>query len=138
MNRRDYGRIGEESAALYLKSNGYSITGKNIHIGHDEIDIIAENEEYLVFVEVKTRRQYPDTVTEYGTPASAVDEKKQLSLVRAAERYSAEHLTDKIPRIDVIEIYADPVSEQYKVLDIRHFENAVQRRGRFSRAPRRK
>ena len=138
MNTREYGRLGENSAAEMLSSKGYTVTGRNVQVGHDEIDVLAENDSYLVFAEVKTRRQIPDTASPFGTPASAVDEKKQNNLVRAAENYIAAHPTEKIPRIDVIEVYADPRCKEYRVLDIRHFENAVMKRGRFSRNPRRK
>ena len=136
MNRHETGRIGEKSAVLYLEEHGYTVIGTNVRVGHDEIDIIAENDEYTVFAEVKTRRQYPDTVTEFGTPASAVDEKKQANIIRAVERYLEDNPTEKTPRIDIIEIYTDPDSLRYKVLDIRHLENAVQKRGKFSRNPR--
>lgn len=136
MNTREYGRIGEESAALFLEKNGYKVIGKNVHIGHDEIDIIAENENFLVFVEVKTRRQKPDASNKFGSPASAVDEDKQSNLIRAAEKYILDKPTDKMMRIDVIEVYADPDSEAYKVLNINHIENAVTKRGKFSRSPR--
>lgn len=138
MNTREYGRLGEDSAAKYLESRGYRIIGKNVQVGHDEIDILAEGGEYLVFAEVKTRRQFPDGNPAYGIPASAVDERKQSNLIRAAETYISSHESDKSPRIDVIEVYADPSCEEYRVLDIRHYENAVQKRGKFSRSPRRR
>lgn len=133
MDNRSFGRIGEGSAALYLESKGYHIIGKNIYVGHAEIDIIAEDNDYLVFAEVKTRRQYPDAPSPYGTPAEAVDSRKQKLLTTAAEQYFTEHQTDKIPRIDVIEVYVSPTSNEYKVLEIRHFQNAVRKKGKFSR-----
>ena len=138
MNTREYGRLGEKSAAEYLESKGYTIVGMNVQVGHDEIDIIAENSEYIVFAEVKTRRQKPDGNPIFGTPASAVDETKQNNLIRAAEKYILLHEIEKSPRIDVIEVYADPTLTEYKVLEIRHYENAVTKRGKFSRNPRRK
>ena len=138
MNTRGYGRVGEESAALYLISHGYHIIEKNVYIGRDEIDIIAENDENTVFVEVKTRRQIPDSETKYGTPASAVDVTKQNNIIRAVDGYMRDNPAAKPPRIDVIEVFADPASDIYRVLLIRHHENAVTRRGKFSRAPRRK
>ena len=133
MNTRDLGRFGEDSAALYLTEHGYHIIGKNVYIGHEEIDIIAENDLYIAFVEVKTRRQTPDTPSVYGTPAEAVDQSKQRHLINAAKTYILENPTEKFSRIDVIEVYANPNAGEYKVLEIRHFENAVKNKGKFSR-----
>lgn len=133
MDKRSFGRIGEESAALYLERLGYHIIGRNVYVGHAEIDIIAENDDYIIFAEVKTRRQYPDVPSPYGTPAEAVDSKKQKLLTAAADRYILEHSSDKIPRIDVLEVYVSPASENYRVIEIRHFPNAVRKTGKFSR-----
>lgn len=137
MKNCDIGLAGEESAALYLEKKGYRIIGKRVCIGHSEVDIIAENEEYTVFVEVKTRRVYPAQTDFYSAPAAAVDSKKQAYLTRAAEEYLTEHCVtehndERFFRIDVIEVYADPKSESYRVLDIVHTENAVKKRGKFS------
>lgn len=136
MNTREYGRLGEESAARFLESEGYDIVGRNIYVSHDEIDVVAENDSFVVFAEVKTRRQFPDKNTDFGTPASAVNVLKQSNLIRSAEQYLLEHPTNKSPRIDVIEVYTDPSVDTYKVLEIRHIENAVTKRGKFSRKPR--
>jgi len=133
MDTQTLGRLGEETAARLLISRGYRILHRNLRIGHAEIDIAAENGGYLVFAEVKTRRQIPGSPSPFGTPAEAVDVRKQAMLVRAAEAYLAEHAPDKFFRIDVIEVYADPHSADYRVLDIRHFENAVRKNGKFSR-----
>ena len=57
MNTLDVGRFGEDSAAIFLKKNGYRIVERNIHVSHNEIDIIARDKNYLVFVEVKTLRR---------------------------------------------------------------------------------
>lgn len=138
MNTREYGLLGETSAAEYLEAHGYKVIGRNVHVGHDEIDILAEGDGFLVLAEVKTRRQFMDTRSPFGTPASAVNEEKQNNMIRALTGYLAAHETALQPRIDVIEVYADPSSEEYKVLDIRHYENAVKRRGKFSRNPRKK
>ena len=134
MNNRVYGRIGEESAALYLEERGWHILEKNRYVGHDEIDLIAENDTTLLFVEVKTRRQTPGLPDRYGKPASAVNDRKRACLIRAADGYLREHPTEKTVRFDVIEIYADPHGDTYRVLDIRQYENAVRKSGKFSYA----
>lgn len=133
MDTKTLGISGETTAAAYLKSRGFRILHRNLHIGHAEIDLVAENDIFLVFAEVKTRRQIPGSSAPFGTPAEAVDAKKQAILVRAAEAYLAEHAPDKFFRIDVIEVYADPKVPDYRVLDVRHFENAVRKTGKFSR-----
>lgn len=133
MNTREFGQMGENSAAEYLESKGYHILERNLYIGHKEVDIIAENDKYLVFIEVKTRRQLPDSEAIFGTPATAVDAKKKQNLVSAAEDYIKKNGCDKIPRIDVIEVFIHPFSEEYKVLDMRHYENTVRKSGKFSR-----
>ena len=135
MNKRSIGHLGEESAALYLESCGYWILGRNVYIGRREIDLIAENDTALVFVEVKMRRAYPDTPDCYGVPADRVDARKQQNLIAAADAYLQSYGGNKAPRIDVIEVYADPASPVYRVLDIRHYENAVRKAGKFSRRP---
>ena len=127
------GRLGEDTAADLLISRGFRILHRNFRIGHAEIDLVAENDGFLVFAEVKTRRQMPGHPSPFGTPAKAVDAKKQSVLVRAAEAYLAEHAPDKFFRIDVIEVYADPHTPEYRVLDVRHFGNAVRKHGKFSR-----
>ncbi len=133
MDKKTLGNLGENSAAEYLIRKGYHIIGRNVYIGHAEIDIIAENEHNIVFAEVKTRRQYPDKFNIFPRPADAVDEHKRACLIRAVEGYSRENKSDKSPRIDIIEVYADPASESYAVLDILHFEGAVKKIGKFSR-----
>lgn len=142
LDGKSLGRCGENHAALYLLEKGYRIIGRNVRVGHAEIDIIAENDEYIVFAEVKTRRS-----DSFGTPASAVDGRKSELLIKAAEGYmegmpplspmpSATPLSPegvKVPRIDVIEVYADEYSDGYKVISINHIENAVRKKSKFSR-----
>ena len=126
--KKALGARGEEIACNHLESQGYRVTGRNVRGGHDEIDIIAENGDLLLFVEVKTRRQAPDVKNIYGRPASAVDREKRQNLMSAVRRYLHENRKETEafqPRIDIIEVYVDPSEKAYKVLDIRHFPNAV-------------
>ncbi|MBR4204295.1 MAG: YraN family protein [Clostridia bacterium] len=132
MNQHELGRIGENSAALWLEERGWEILARNLRLGHDEIDILARKDGILCFAEVKTRRQIPGAPSPFGEPADAVNAKKQASLVRAAGAYLAAHPGDETPRIDVIEVYADPYSDVYRLLEIRVYENAVRRTGKFS------
>ena len=128
MSTKSLGNMGEESAALYLQKNGYTILGRNVYVGHYEIDIIACNDTHLVFAEVKTRRARPGERTPYGRPADAVTTQKQICLVNAVRQYRrtiCNEYASLTPNIDVIEVYADPTAKNYHVLEIRHFKNAV-------------
>ena len=110
MKSYDLGIAGEESAAIYLEKHGYEIISRRTRIGHSEIDITARDtrDGTVVFVEVKTRRMNPSGAGFYSTAGSAVDEKKQAYLVRAAEEYMR------------------------RTLDIVHTENSVRKQGKFS------
>lgn len=134
MDTKTLGRLGEDAAARYLEAHGFHVTARNLHIGHAEIDLIAENDGFLLFVEVKTRRQVPGFSGVYGVPAAAVGPKKQAILTAAAENYLREHESTKTPRIDVIEVYADPNAGGFRTLEVRHIENAVRKTGKFSRS----
>lgn len=128
MDNRALGRTGENSAAMYLEKNGFRIIGRNVYVGRSEIDIIAENGVSLIFVEVKTRRQYPDVRRPFGRPAAAVNYKKRETLLASVRRYLYENKEIRKnlrPRIDIIEVYVDPKCPVYRLLDIKHFPNAV-------------
>ena len=100
------GNIGEDAAVKFLQENGYVIKDRNIHLSHNELDIVAEDDNFIVFVEVKTRSYKNDEcVSDYGTPGTAVDKKKRGDTVKASRAYLSKHRTKKQPRIDVIEVY---------------------------------
>lgn len=139
LTRAELGRIGERTAALWLEERGWTIRERNARVGRDEIDLVAENGGILCFVEVKTRRQFPDYRTPEGTPAEAVDARKQAAMIRAAEAWLASHPGDaeKTPRLDVMEVYADPGDDGFRLLLIRHLPGAVRKTAKFSpRSPR--
>ena len=128
MSTRTLGNRGEESAALYLQQHGYEILGRNVRIGHWEVDILAKNDTHLVFAEVKTRRSYPGVPSKFGRPADAVDTRKRDCLVSAVYAWRKQHPGEYdtlIPNIDILEVYIDPSSETYRVLEIQHYRNAV-------------
>ena len=127
-DKKDFGTKGEESAASFLCGKGFEIIERNIRLGYSEIDIIAKNEKYLIFVEVKTRRTYPNIHHSFGRPATAVNLKKKLKLTEGAQKYikmNNEVYSGLQPRIDVIEVYVSPDCEKYKVLKIIHMPNAI-------------
>lgn len=127
------GRLGEDLAADYLEKNGYRIVRRNVRLSKNELDIIAEDDDYLVFVEVKTRScLYPES-GEYGIPSRAVDEGKRKNTVKAAKDYIARNYVNKQPRIDVIEVYMSEQKGDFKtptVLKINHIRNAFDAKGR--------
>ena len=97
------GRTGEEIAAAYLQQAGYRVLARNYRQKCGEIDIIAEDNGTLVFVEVKTRNN-----TSFGTPFAAVTVKKQKQIGRVAQDYLARHeLFDRPARFDVVSILLD-------------------------------
>lgn len=97
------GQTGEELAAAYLQRAGYKILVRNYRQKCGEIDIIANDKGTLVFVEVKTRNNMS-----FGSPFSAVTEKKQRQIGRVAQDYLSRHnLFDRAARFDVISILMD-------------------------------
>ena len=123
MKHNDVGKLGEDIASNFLKKNGFTVIERNIHFSHNEIDIIATNKEYVVFVEVKTRHTEPSLQSFFGSPAAAVNYSKQKRTIEAARHIlSSGKYTGLQPRFDVIEIYLDKTSN--KVLNINHILNA--------------
>ncbi len=112
------GRWGEDRAAEFLRDRGYRITAANWNCRFGELDLVAEDGEYLCFVEVKLRKS-----AAYGPAAAFVDRRKQNRLRAAAELYLLSHPTDLQPRFDVVEIYAPRGIETPKP-EIFHLENA--------------
>lgn len=99
------GDLGEEAAAKYLRKNHYKIRGRNHTSGKYEIDIIAEDRDYIIFVEVKTRTYREESIARFGRACTAVDENKRRCLLLAARDYVHEKKCKKQIRMDVIEVY---------------------------------
>lgn len=101
MNRKEKGKLGEDLATQYLIEKKYEILERNWRYGQfGEIDIIAKDNNTLVFVEVKTR-----STTNFGLPIEAIDSKKLLQIKNIAKAYIM--LSDrkyKDYRIDAISI----------------------------------
>jgi putative endonuclease len=110
----ELGKLGEEKVVEYLKEKGYRILHRNWRFIKDELDIVAETDEFLVFVEVKTRSN--DT---WGDPDEAVNLKKQKLIIRAANAYIIENNCTKEARFDIISVLLPPHS-----VNINHIENA--------------
>ena len=99
MKTVDIGRIGEDAAASLLKKQKLKVIERNIHISHNEIDIIAisKKQKLILFVEVKARTVDEDLYSPFGTPASAVTKEKQQRTLAAARGYM--HSNKKYPAI---------------------------------------
>jgi len=90
---------GEEVAVDYLRDSGYAILEHDWHSGHRDIDIIAQKEETVVFVEVKTRRS-----TDFATPEQAVDWRKRQNLRQAIAHYVKYRRITSPIRFDIITV----------------------------------
>ncbi len=106
---------GEKAAKSWLESAGYVIRDTRWHCGHLELDIVAEKDETLVVIEVKTR-----TSEQYGEPEEAVSEKKIRRIVNAADGYIKYHRLDLPVRFDIMAIIREP-DGSYRV---NHIEDA--------------
>lgn len=101
MNHLEIGTQGETVAADYLRKEGYSILQQNYKNKIGEIDIIAQLDDILVFVEVKTRRGL-----KFGYAFEAVDVKKRNKIIKTSQLYLVSHQSFDIQcRYDIIEVY---------------------------------
>lgn len=117
-DKKILGNTGEKAATDFLIKNKLKIIEKNFKNRIGEIDIIAKDKEYLVFVEVKTR-----TGTGYGLPCQAVDARKQKVIGKVASMYLANNnLSNQCCRFDIIEVY----SNCSKIEKITHIKDAFQ------------
>lgn len=131
----EVGRFGEDQAAEYLEKNGYEIVARNMKFGKLELDIVAENEDHIAFVEVKTRTVNKFTGTgRFGPPSASVTYEKQRNTAAAARQYLREYDPGKFPRLDVIEVYVIRADDGTLKTDrINHLKGAFTARGRSTR-----
>lgn len=114
------GAWGEAIAAEYLQKKRYKILATNYHTRFGEIDLIASNRKYLVFVEIKLRKS-----DAFANAFEYVDKHKQERLRTTAEIYLSQNETTLQPRFDVVEIYA-PEGTLTQKPKIHHMEDAFQ------------
>jgi putative endonuclease len=115
-NKRDIGKEGEEIAAKYLTKKGFEIIERNYHYSHGEIDIVAKDKGWLVFVEVKTRLNL-----EFGEPEYAINPKKIKQIKKVAELYLFDKEIEEADcRFDVVAVLLDDETNP----KINHYENA--------------
>ena len=112
------GSWGESLAAAYLRKKHYKLLSTNYRCRYGEIDLIVSDKKYLVFVEVKLRKN-----DSFAGAMDHVDYHKQQRIRTTAAFFLSEYQTQLQPRFDVIEIYApDGVSTLKPV--IHHLEDA--------------
>ena len=99
-NARRLGQWGEAVVAEDLRQKGWTIITTNFRCRMGEIDIIAQNGQYLAFVEVKLRKN-----GRFGAACEAVTPSKQRKLRLTAQIYLSGHPTDLQPRFDVAEVF---------------------------------
>lgn len=118
MDAREIGALGEKIAAEHLANLGYAIRERNFRSREGEIDIIAEKDDFLVFIEVRTRTSHS-----FGTPEESVTAKKKERLIALAQAYM-EDRNDLPPswRIDVVAV---ELTRAGKVSRLELIENAT-------------
>lgn len=116
-SRLNVAKIGESLALKHLKTRGCRILAQNYRARRGEVDIIARDGEFVVFVEVKTRRSL-----RFGLPQAAVTLQKQRQISKVALAYlQAQNLMDAPCRFDVIAIHLSP---QLELLRLEQIESA--------------
>lgn len=108
------GQEGENTASEYLIQKGYQILHRNWRCGHKELDIVAQKENTIIFVEVKTRKN-----TLFGSPQDAVNDKKIRRIISSADAYIKFYKIDNPIRFDIVSIITDEGNKM-----IEHIEEA--------------
>ncbi len=115
-NKRKIGEKGEDIAAAYLESKGWLIIDRNYFFEKAEVDIVATDGTFIVFVEVKLRSN-----TYFGRPEEFVTPEKEKNIKKAAEAWVYERKMETAAvRFDIISI----VQKENEAPDITHFEDA--------------
>lgn len=114
------GKLGEEFVAGYIKQKGYFIARRNYRSSRGEIDIIAENAEYVAFIEVKLRSKNAGYF-----PREAITKDKKRRLVHAARDYMYKSHSCLIARFDIAEVILNDDTD-VKNADLNYFENAFE------------
>jgi len=107
--------VGERVAERWLRRQGWRVLQRRFRNGHRDIDLVAERDGLVAFVEVKARRRY-----DFGDPVGAVHWRKQRELVRSAAIWIDRHgRPNESYRFDVIGVLMDG-----KSVRVKHIENA--------------
>jgi putative endonuclease len=118
MKRRDTGILGEKLARDFLRKRGYRILEANYRCPRGEIDLIARHKDFLVFVEVRTKRS-----RDFGTPEESITPAKRERLITVASHYQQTH--NNLPQLWRIDVVAVELNQKGKPSRIELIENAV-------------
>ena len=113
--RQERGRKGERQAADYLQKKGYRILERNLSSRLGEIDLVAETDETIIFIEVKTGQNDPDF-----PPSIHFDRQKERKLWQLGKRYLANLPESRNARFDLITVIDKPSGTS-----IDHYENVL-------------
>ncbi len=118
MKRKALGELGEKMAREYLKKKGYHILETNFRCREGEIDIVAQDKDYLVFVEVRTR-----TGSDFGTPEESLTAAKKERLVSLALAYLQTHRD--LPSLSRFDVVAVELDQKGRVSRLELIQNAI-------------
>jgi putative endonuclease len=125
MNRQEVGKLGEKAAQRFLKKRGYRVRETGFRCRHGEIDIIARQKEYLVFVEVRTKSNL-----DFGTPEESITQAKKERLIASALTYTNTH--KNLPSLWRIDVVAIELDDKGKAKRIELIENAIEQVSPFN------
>jgi putative endonuclease len=117
-SRQTLGHVGESAAVRYLESLGWTVLERNYRCRAGEIDVVARDQESVVFVEVRTRAS-----DVFGTPEESITASKARRMMRCALTYMTVHPDLSADwRIDVVAVRV----ERSRTLSVSHYRNAVE------------
>ena len=119
MNIGSIGEKGEQMVSLFLKNKGFNIIKRNYQCRFGEIDIIAQSDELILFVEVKTRKENSVVPIE-----NAVDFKKRKRLILTAEDFLSKTCCEAQPRFDVALVTVSEKADKTLGYSLKYIENA--------------
>lgn len=121
LSRKQIGQLGEDWAAEYLIEQGYTLITRNWRCRSGEIDMIAQIDHVLVFVEVRTR----SSRASFGTAEESLNYRKQKQVRETAQFYLLQNkgFNRKI-RFDAITVFAQLSSGNPKALEVNHIQSA--------------
>ncbi len=97
ITRRDKGDFAERTAEKYLRQQGLKLVERNFNSRYGEIDLIMQDQQILVFVEVRSRNN-----DRFGSALETIDNRKQAKLARTAALYISKHKIDANCRFDTV------------------------------------
>lgn len=126
MDKQNKGKLGEDAAVEELVRRGHRIIERNYRKPCGEIDIISEINGFIVFTEVKTRK-----LNSIVSGLEAVDTRKRSRIIRTADCYLNEYITQLQPRYDIAEVMVSR-GESARVLRIDIYEDAFDTEGIYT------